>query len=267
MSASDRRTISAAALTTYRSCRLRYKFRYMDGLYWSKLWGSTPDERRALERGQDFHLMARRMYLGLDPALPSEDSIVERHDELRSWLRLLGAYVPQTLDRSFYPELSLRLNRPEYQLQANFDLLVVDPDGRAVIYDWKTESRPLNRQRLLAAAQTRIYRYMLCAAGGAYSPLGLFRPDQVEMVYWNPLYPRKQERLPYSDDEYHRDQRDLGERIGEILATPADGLMATTDLKTCAHCEYQMICHGRHTERVDSLEDEEVAEDETTYLR
>lgn len=265
MSDYNRRFISAAALTAYQSCRLRYRFRYIDGLYWSKLWGSTSVERLTLERGQDFHLMARRMYAGLNPGLPSTDSL-ERNDELRSWLQLLGANLPLTLDRSFYPELSLRLNRPGYQLQANFDLLVVDPNGRAAIYDWKTESRPLNRQRLLAAAQTRIYRYMLCAAGGVYSPWGIFRPDQVEMVYWNPHYPRKQERLAYSDKEYQRDERDLSEQIGEILATPVRGLLATTDLKTCAHCEYQMICHGRHTERVDSP-DEEIEEDGTAYLR
>jgi len=210
--------------------------------------------------------MARRMYAGLDPALPSGDSVVDRHDERRSWLQLLRAFLPLTLDRSFYPELSLRQNRPDYQLQANFDLLVVDADGRAAVYDWKTESRPLNRQRLLASAQTRVYRYMLCAAGGAYSPLGAFKPEQVEMVYWNPLYPRKQTRLPYSDDEFRRDERDLAGIIGEILTTPSEGLIATTDLNTCAHCEYQMICHGRHSDQVDHP-DELEAENDFAYLR
>jgi hypothetical protein len=75
------------------------------------------------------------------------------------------------------------------KLVAKFDLVVVDPDGKAMIFDWKTEKKLPTRTYLDKAPQTVVYRYMLCAAGGQYSPRGRFKPEEISMVYWNPMYP------------------------------------------------------------------------------
>lgn len=254
----DQRHMSAMSLKIFQLCPLRFKFRYLDGLFLALPSAGTAEDRWAIERGEHFHLMARRYYAGLDPATLADP--VEQQ-ELDHWLSLLAGFLPRTFDRAFYPELELRLNRPDMRLMAKFDLVVVDPDGRATIFDWKTERRMPRRKFLEQSFQTIIYRYMLCAAGGAYSPVGRFKPEQVQMIYWNPIYPHRWERLDYSEAQYRLDEEYLQRQIALILATPADRFLATPDRSVCARCEYQMLCHGRRAEELE-LDDQEWLHDE-----
>lgn len=249
----DQQHMSQASLSTFQVCPLRFKYRYIDSLFWSRQWGTAPDERAALERGQQFHLLARRYYEGVDTALhpdPGEPS------EFGSWLANLQGFLPRTFGRDYYPEAALYLTRPDLRLQAKLDLLVVEPDGRATIYDWKTERRLPRREYRLGSMQTVVYRYLLCTAGGAFSPRGRFAPEHVAMVYWNPSFPHKWERLDYSQAQFEKDAVVLQELVARILRTPPDRFLATTEEKVCRSCEYNPICHGRRSERVE-LEEEE----------
>lgn len=253
----DDRPMSALALGTYLTCPLRFRYRYVDRLYWSKLWSATEAERKAVERGQDFHLIASRLYAGVEPGR-SADPVEQR--ELDAWVNLLQGFLPLTLDRAFYPELELRLNQPRLKLQAKFDLLVVDPDGRATIFDWKTEKQMPKRSYLLTTTQTLLYRFMLCAAGGAFSPRGRFRPQEIAMIYWNPLHPHRWERLDYSEAQFEQDEWVLQDLVSRILRTPPDGFLATSEERICPHCEYRVICHGRRADEVDLADEEELFE-------
>lgn len=254
--------MSAMALRTYLSCPLRFRYRYLDNLYWSSLWGTSPEERKAVEKGQNFHLMARRYYAGIDPAEVADP--VEQA-ELQSWLIRLQGFLPLSFDQAFYPELELRLTRPEMKLMAKFDLLVVDPDGRATIYDWKTTKRMPRRDRQRRDLQTIIYRYMLCAAGGQYSPRGQFKPEEVAMVYWNPLHEAHWPRFAYSQAQYERDEAYLQGLVQQILRTPRELFVGTSAEATCRSCEYRMICHGRRMEREDQEEEEELLEETLSW--
>ena len=247
------RHLSAMALNTFMICPLRFRYRYLDNLYWSRQWGGSPEDRKAIEKGQNFHLMARRYYSGLEPAKVADPL---EQTELESWLQLMAGFLPRTFDRQFYPELELRLNRPDLKLMAKFDLVAVDPDGRATIFDWKTEKKQPNKTYLQKSAQTLVYRYMLCEAGGQYSPKGRFKPDEISMIYWNPLYPHRWTRLEYSEAQFQKDQQHLRNMVAQILKTPREMFLATADEGACRRCEYQMICHGRRAEAVD-MEDEE----------
>jgi RecB family exonuclease len=251
------RHLSAMALNTFMVCPLRFRYRYIDNLYWSRQWGGSPEERKALEKGQNFHLMARRYYSGLEPAQVADP--VEQ-TELESWLQLMAGFLPRAFDRQYYPELDLRLNRPDLKLMAKFDLVVVDPDGRATIYDWKTEKKMPAKTYLQKSAQTLVYRYMLCAAGGQYSPKGRFKPEDVSMVYWNPLYPHRPVHLEYSDAQFQKDEEYLRREVAKILHTDPDMFRGTPDQGVCRRCEYMMICHGRRAEAVDADDEEALFE-------
>jgi RecB family exonuclease len=257
MQSLNERHLSASALATYQSCPLRFRYRYLDNLYWSQLWGASPEDRARVERGQNFHLMARRYYAGLDPARV-EDAVEQK--ELESWLTLMQGFLPRTFDQAFYPELELRLNRPDLRLQAKFDLVVVNPDGKATIFDWKTERKLPTRTYLDKAPQTVMYRYMLAAAGGQYSPRGQFRPEEINMIYWNPQHPARWHRLEYSQARFDKDEQFLHDLVSRILKTPREMFLATTDEGTCRRCEFQMICHGKRAEQLDLNDEEELRE-------
>ena len=148
---------------------------------------------------------------------------------------------------------------------AKFDLLVVEPDGKATIYDWKTERRIPRRSYLLKSPQTLVYRYMLCAAGGAYSPQGRFRPQDVSMVYWNPQYPDQWHRLKYTEAQFQKDEQYLRSQVAAILNTPRDGFVATSEEQVCRFCEFRMLCHGQRAEQGDVEEEELLAEETLSW--
>jgi len=230
------RPLSANALDVFVSCPLRFRLRYIEGLFPAVPRAAAPEEREALALGEGFHLLARRYYAGLDPAPGTEEP------ELVSWLARLQAFLPRSFDGRFYPELELRLLQPDLRLTATFDLLVVDPDGRATIFDWKTERRPPSRRLFRNSTQTLVYRYMLCAAGGAYSPLGRFAPEQVSMVYWNPHFPGRSVRLDYSEAEYRRDEERLRELAARIHGGSPESFGPALNPARCARCEFQAVC-------------------------
>lgn len=256
------RHMSAMSLRIYQTCPLRFKFRYLDNLYLSRPAIATEEDRMAIERGEHFHLMARRYYAGLDPATVADP--VEQQ-QLDHWMGLLQGFLPRSFDRIFYPELELRLNRPDMRLMAKFDLVAVDPDGRATIYDWKTERKMPRRPYLVKSMQTLVYRYMLCAAGGAYSPLGRFRPEQISMIYWNPIHVDRWERFEYSEAQYRLDEEHLQRLIAQILSTPPERFTATPEQAVCTRCEYQMLCHGRRTQEVELEEQEWLYDEELSW--
>lgn len=261
------RHFSQAALGTYQVCPLRFRYRYVDDLYWSTLWGSTPDERIGVERGQAFHLLASRYYSGAIPAVWTDE--IDR-PELASWLSLLQDFLPyDPAQAAFYPEHEVRLTRPQddLRLMAKYDLLVVDQAGRATIYDWKTERRFPRPNYLLNSLQTVVYRYLAVAAAGAYSPRGRFAPDEVAIVYWNPGYPERWERFAYSEAQYKRDERLLRQMVTRILQTAPEGFLATPDQRVCRSCEYAPVCHGKRAEMAVREEEEWLFEEGLSWDR
>ncbi len=246
---------SQQALELFQRCPLRFRYRYVDGLFWSRFWSAPAPEQTALAKGELFHLLAQRLYSGLDPGLPAEH---EWAPVLQAWVAELARFCPP--DRPgvvYYPELALRLARGRLRLQAKFDLLAVAADGTAALYDWKTHGRhpwpPQPRDHL----QTVVYRYLLCAAGGAYSPLRSFAPEQVSLVYWNPQFPTDPVRLPYSAVAYAQDARRLHTDMEQILAAAAAGQFPpTADTRVCNGCEYRPLCHGQSQGAAGTDEDE-----------
>lgn len=99
------RPFSALALRLYSECPLRFRRRYIDGLY---LTGGPddPDEQRALLQGERFHLMARRYFSGMEPGTLGDPA---DRAELMGWMDMLRRYLPRRPEYTYYPELELRL--------------------------------------------------------------------------------------------------------------------------------------------------------------
>jgi radical SAM protein with 4Fe4S-binding SPASM domain len=228
---------SQFALSIYQSCQLRFRRRYLDGLYWPR----PADEQ--IRMGSDFHLISQRYFAY---------GHKERYDgELGRWLDAFYRFRPFDESLVFLPEQELRLSDGALRMVAKFDLIMLAPD-RVVIYDWKTDERRLVREYYERTYQTLFYRYMLVKAGSGYwnRPIA---PSDVVMIYWNPRYPSTVVSLPYDERQYRKDGERLGEMIEEIENRDIDRFFATTEERVCRACEYSPICHG--TPPVD-LEDE-----------
>lgn len=248
---------SASALGTFDSCALRFKYRYIDNLYWSREWGAPGEEQAAAERGRLFHLLAQRYYSGLDPEVPVGHPWAP---DLTRWLTSLRKFCPRREGAAYYPELELRLDLGGTRLMGKYDLLVVSPDGSAVIYDWKTERKmPLPRY-LSRSMQTLVYRYLLCAAGAPYHPQGVaFDPARVQMVYWNPAFPAEPLGFGYDTAQFEMHAVKLRNLITDLRTRAAEMFLATTAQYRCRLCEYRPLCHGQRWEL--AAEEEELGEE------
>ena len=216
---------SQASLSAWQTCPLKFKYRYIDGLYWpltaeGKLY-------KHIERGREFHLLAQRYFSGGGASAPMESM-------LATWLARLQEYLPLS-GGQYLPEYELRLIRGGFRLLAKYDLLVVSP-AAVTIYDWKTDGRPPG-PGLAASVQTRLYLSLLARSN--------YFADQetVEMVYWNPRFPQKPMTIVYSPQQLLKDEGWVAGLIGQIVDT-AD-FPATTNEKKCRICEYRPICHGQ----------------------
>jgi len=55
------------SISTFEKCPLKFKKRYLEGLKWKNV--ISEEAKRRLEMGENFHLMARRYFLGIDTGL------------------------------------------------------------------------------------------------------------------------------------------------------------------------------------------------------
>ena len=129
-----------------------------------------------LERG----IAPAEVAAGLEPPLSGWfDAYLAHHpddlpDAAREIERVLS--IPFRLDDAATPQTTFRL-------AAKYDLIAVEPGGRAVIVDWKTSKRRADVSTLRHRLQSIVYPYVLVEASAGL-PWGPVRPEQVEMRYW-----------------------------------------------------------------------------------
>lgn len=241
---------SQAALSAWQSCPLKFKYRYIDGLYWPIIAGGKVSEH--IELGRRFHLLAQRYFACGDKEPPVEPL-------LASWLVRLTEYLPLAPEKKYLPEYELRSAVGSYRYLAKYDLLVTEP-GEVTIYDWKTDERAPRPQQA-KTAQTRLYLY-LQANTGFFAP----DPENVRMVYWNPRFPSEPLVIEYSQRQYKADAAWLEGLLRQIKSAAA--FPATALEKNCRFCEYSPICHGRGLEEAgeELLSDGEVDWDQVEEI-
>jgi CRISPR/Cas system-associated exonuclease Cas4 (RecB family) len=241
---------SQHALATFDTCALKFRRRYLDGLYWPSTWAGDPEQLKAIEQGEIFHLVARRYYSGI-PEGPLEEPV-------KSWFQALKKFRPREQEALYLPEQEIRLDAGGLKLLVKLDLLMVLPDGRAVIYDWKTTPHKPRASFFAKSLQTIVYRYVLKQAGKQYSPKGGFSTEDISMIYWNPRYPKEVEPLGYNEEDFQRDEKILRQMIEEIKEKSYEEFYATGDTKKCGYCVYAPICHGTAVDysQLEEVEDE-----------
>lgn len=234
---------SQHALSTYSSCQLKFRRRYIDALYWPR------PASEQLELGQNFHILSQRYF---------STGQYDCDGQLRNWMDLLADYRPLTADLIFLPEQELRYKEEGLRLVAKYDLLVLSDSEQVFIYDWKTEERQLTRSYLEKTFQTSTYRFLMVKAGSVYWKRAL-KPSDIVMVYWNPRFPQAPVALGYSEAQYERDERQLRQIISEIEGKDRNSFWPTTEERVCRSCEYAPLCEKDTSAAPEYSEDEDIS--------
>lgn len=270
---------SQGSLQDYVDCPRRFQLRYIQRLAWPAVEAEPAlENERHLQRGAAFHRLVHQHVLGLSPERLS--STITGEDLSRWWHNYLES-APADLPASRYPEVVLSAPVSGHRLVAKYDLITVDPvlggaegpDQRVVILEWKTSRKRPQRKWLAERLQTRVYPYLLIRAGSHLNKGRLFRPEQVEMVYWFANFPEDPERFPYDAAQYDADGKYLASLIEEIkelalspVLSPVEGLSKglgdddfslTAQERRCRYCPYRSLCQrGVKAGPFDEAEDE-----------
>jgi len=244
---------SQSSLQDYVDCARRFQLRYVEGQPWPGVQAEPLlDHENHLERGAQFHRLVERHQLGMSPAVLA--AMID-DDDLRSWWQAyLGFSFLHDLRGKRYPEFTLTADLAGMRLGATFDLLVVEPGERLVIFDWKTYRRKPSRQWFESRLQTRVYPYVAVRSAarlfGATVP-----PERVAMVYWVVSAPAAPVVFEYTAAQFARDEGYLEGLLSEVRDRSAGDVWAlTTDVDRCRFCEYRSLCaRGEQAGQVSKL--------------
>ena len=126
--------------------------RYLERIAWPAVQAEPIlENERHLQQGELFHLMVQQHLVGV----PVErlTAMAQGDADLAGWWQAYLAAAPADLPGQRFPEVTLSAPlgaSGERRLVAKYDLVVLTPEGRAVIFDWKT-----SRQRAAAALAGR----------------------------------------------------------------------------------------------------------------
>lgn len=239
---------SQSALSIFDNCRRRFRYRYLDGLYWPAEWGMNEEVKNDLKQGSQFHLLAERYYsqnLG--------QTVLNSNPLLQSWLNRLKKY--SAAENVVYAEQELRFQEDNLKLLAKYDLLkYIKEEKKFIIFDWKTDKKSLYEKNIEESMQSHFYLYLLSEAGYDYFAADYNLKQMPALIYWNPRYPDQSIQINYSKNDFKRDRDYFKQLITEILNESEFPL--TDDLNKCRFCEYRPICRGEKTESKELIEED-----------
>jgi hypothetical protein len=250
---------SRPKLLTYLTCQRRFQLRYLRQLPWP----AAPQKEKwrvATRRGQAFHRLLERYFLGL-PVDPGRDG------QLKRWWESFQESGPDLPAGLRLPEINVTVPVGNHLLTGRFDLLVLNgPAGH--IFDWKTEQNPRSAADLAADWQTRLYLAILVEGGAALQPGGkALDPDLVKLTYWFVHAPQAAVTLAYSRAEHAANWAEIKMLAAEIGNKPAEDKAwpLTTDWSHCGRCAYQVFC-GRQAAPAGEMEDDWAEEEAPLHL-
>lgn len=228
---------SAHSLQTYVDCARRFELSYLDGLVWPAVESEPLLESEAfLRNGRIFHEMVHQDIIGLPVIAPSEPAVIGQ------WWSRYQSHAPANIEGEKFPEKTLVGTIDGQVVVATYDLIVITPDKRAIIFDWKTWRQPDLVKGIDQKLQSRVYPWLLIEAAGSLAPGLTLEPEAVEMRYWFTEKPEAPYVLRYNRGQYEADSAYLATLTQKVLQTASGDFDLTENEKKCKYCPYRSFC-------------------------
>jgi len=252
-------SFSQSTLQDYLTCPRRFDLRHLRRMQWPAAETDSMHEAEArMQRGSDFHHMVQQHLAGVP--LEALSAAVAHRPALQAMWQNYLTHRPDELaapNARTFPEVSLSTVVGGYRLLARYDVLLALPEdpARVIIIDWKTTARRPASAALRHRIQSRVYPYVLARAGASFLGWPL-SPEQISLRYWFAHAPAQPEDIPYSDDQFAADGRELEQMVAQLAAQTDFPL--TDDDKACRYCVYRSFCErGDVAGPLDEWDDDE----------
>lgn len=228
---------SQNSINTYRSCPLKFKFKYVDKLNWKQDDEGSRDYYENLKLGSDFHLICERYFSNIPTGIEFLNN-----EEFNIWLEKIKRLVPIKDDKLYLPEYEVRYSLNNFKIQAKFDLVVLDKDSIS-IWDWKTENRKIEYKDVENRIQTLVYLFLASETIGKIYNLDIDY-ENIKLSYYQPEYYNEPITIKYSNENHNINKKQLENYIGNILNTNYDEEKNIKNIKHCKFCEFNKLCNN-----------------------
>lgn len=228
---------SQTSLNIFKTCPLKFKFKYIDNISWKRddfIGGEYYDN---IETGLDFHLICERYFSKVPIGQLGENQ------DLIKWTDLLKKAFPLYNENTYLTEYEMKMESNSLKLQAKYDLLIIKPDGKIKIYDWKTENRKLSLKEMENRMQTLVYLYVI--AENAERLFGFkIKFEDISMTFWQPQY-----KSSFLNINYSKHKHDENEEYLKKLITSINSYNFNYDfnkelyISRCRFCEFNYLCN------------------------
>ncbi len=233
---------SQKSLQDFVYCRRLFKYRYIDRINWPAVELDPVNELELRAKsGADFHRAVHQYFAGVSEE-KIEDYLVD--SSLKKWWDNFKISIIKNLDEAdkFLPEVRLYSVIQGFRVIAKLDLVAIKPDGRWIIYDWKTSKIRYKSGVLGEHFQSKVYPYILFCAGKHLCPSKRIEPDQLKMIYWFAEYPWNMEIFEFDKYKLTQAKDEIGNTIEKISGMNPEEFLKTDQEVKCKFCVYRALC-------------------------
>lgn len=234
---------SQNSINTYKSCPLKFKYKYIDNINWKHDDIESREYYEGLKVGREFHLLCERYFsnipLGIDENNQSDFAL---------WINKIKKVIPINKENIYLPEYEVRYNLFGDEIQAKYDLVIIKKD-KIEIWDWKTENRKINHKNVENRMQTIVYMFLAKEVIAKLYDINI-KALNIEMKYYQPLFDDGPINISYSDEKHNINKNKLNDYINMIKHTKYDNEQIDykyeliSNKNHCKFCEFNKLCNG-----------------------
>jgi len=223
---------SQNSLKTFLECPKKFKYRYIEGISWSR---SDDLVKEAIEDGETLHSVAERYFLGIE-----DDFYYKNRDKTMIWMENLKKAFPLKTEDIYRCEYEIRQRKEGINMMARYDLINFKFTGEIEIFDWKTNKTEFDKKVVEDSLQTKIYLFLLTENLNLFN-INYFKFKNISMTYWQVKFPHSPIKIEYSSQS-HNDNKAYIKNLIETIDSYDFENCKKVPIKSCNFCEFSSIC-------------------------
>ncbi|HBG5344007.1 TPA: PD-(D/E)XK nuclease family protein [Clostridioides difficile] len=252
---------SQNSINTYKSCPLKFKYKYIDRINWKNDDIGSREYYEILKTGRDFHLICERYFSNIPLGIYfNEDD--KNSKKFLKWIENIKKVVPIEEGKTYLPEYEVRMTLNGDTIQAKYDLVVIG-NGNIEIWDWKTESKKIDYKNVENRIQTIVYMFLAKEVIPKVLKMDINVKD-INMRYYQPEFDDLPITISYAKEKHEANKCKIQNYISMIKNTNYEehtyedklynGIekvynkeerMCCRNKKHCKYCEFNKLCNGK----------------------